>query len=155
MVSAVVVWYACVFFFHSIDFFPQFFLIFVVNSFFFCHSVKDCGKGVERNMNTALKWYRRAADQGQCAGQWETALAMLTGVEGRTPKIKKGIRYMRLAAAQGESRAVNELKSIQMTMQNIDPSQKSMVKFLKQWNNVGGRVLHGRREVRPLSFAHQ
>ena len=107
-------------------------------------------------MNTALKWYRRAADQGQCDGQWETALAMLTGVEGRTPEIKKGIRYMRLAAAQGESRAKNELISIRMTMQNMDPSQTSMVKFLKQRNNVeGGRVLHGRMEVRPLSFAHQ
>ncbi len=58
-----------------------------------------------------MKWYRKAAAQGDPAIQYALGRAFLMG--DRVPKdVKEGMEWLRKSAAQGEEAAKEELKKL-------------------------------------------
>lgn len=64
----------------------------------------DSGKGVDRNLQRAVYWYRRAAELGHAAAQHNLALMLHAGLGG--PKDPaRAVEWARKSAAQGHTEA--------------------------------------------------
>ena len=61
------------------------------------------------NHNEAIKWYRKAADQGNANGQFILGLMYANGEGVPEKNIEKAIKWYRLAADQGNADAQNNL----------------------------------------------
>jgi TPR repeat protein len=62
------------------------------------------GLGVERDNAMAMKWYRRAAAQGDAEGQYHLGLALRRGLDGGEDP-EASAEWLRKAAEQGHSLA--------------------------------------------------
>jgi TPR repeat protein len=69
------------------------------------------GSGVEKNAETAVEWYRRAADQGHAEAQYQLGNMHLTG-EGVFKDDVWAISWHRKAAEQGHKQAQADLTEI-------------------------------------------
>lgn len=80
------------------------------------------GRGVEKDLTEAAKWYRKAAEQGNALAQYYlgTFYANGTGVEKNLPE---ATAWYRKAAAQGVPQA-------QTALQKISKQIKSMPSWL-------------------------
>jgi len=67
------------------------------------------GRGVPRNPREAANWFRRAADNGNPAGEVEYAIVLFNGAEGVTADEATAARYFWRAAAKGNAIAQNRL----------------------------------------------
>lgn len=72
------------------------------------------GKGVPRDVEQAMIWFRRSADQGHAEGQWSLGKIYH---EGRlVPQdVAEGLRWLNLAANQGDAAAQYDLGMIYCT----------------------------------------
>ena len=68
----------------------------------------DEGKGVLKDDKEAVKWYRKAADQGQARAQTSLGVMYSFG-EGVPQDYKEAVKWYRKAANQGFARAQNNL----------------------------------------------
>ncbi len=66
------------------------------------------GKGVPRDYQEAVKWYRLAAAQKNAAAQYDLGMAYEKG-QGVPQDYKEAVKWYRLAAAQGNQSAQNSL----------------------------------------------
>ncbi len=71
---------------------------------FFVGEMYYYGFGVEEDRNIAVKWYKKAADQGYVVSQWQLGFCYYTG-SGVTKSIKEAIIWFRKAADQGYANA--------------------------------------------------
>ena len=62
------------------------------------------------NHNEAIKWYRKAADQGNASGQFILGLMYANGEGVPEKNIEKAIKWYRLAADQGNKAAEENLE---------------------------------------------
>ncbi len=77
-------------------------------------------QGVERNYPEAERCYREASDMGSASGQYNLARMYETGVVfARKRDGIEALRLYKLSAAQGYSKAVEKVESIQYRMSII------------------------------------
>ena len=69
------------------------------------------GNGVSRDYAEAVKWYRKAAEQGYVIGQYNLGV-MYENVYGIEQDKTKAVEWYRKAAAQGNETAINNLKNL-------------------------------------------
>ena len=69
----------------------------------------DHGAGGAKNYQEALKWYKRAADQGDACGQYELGLMYEEG-RGVEPSDADALSWFVKAAEQGEEDAIEKCK---------------------------------------------
>ena len=62
------------------------------------------GRGVKKDFKEAVKWYRKAAEQGFAAAQYNLGLMYVNG-RGVPEDIKEAVKWYRKAAAQGDAQA--------------------------------------------------
>lgn len=67
-----------------------------------------CGDGVEKNLEEAIKWYKKAAEQGYAKAQYNLAVCYDSeyGVE---KNVEKAVKWYRKSAEQGYARAQHNL----------------------------------------------
>ena len=65
------------------------------------------GLGVSRNHNEAVRWFRKAAEQGSPEGQYNLGLMYRQGL-GVQKNEREAEKWLRLAAAQGYAPAQSQ-----------------------------------------------
>ena len=70
------------------------------------------GQGVAKDESTAVKWYRKAAEQGLVQAQNNLA-GMLADGQGVPQNFSEALRWLRKAAAQGDKNAAIGIKHVQ------------------------------------------
>jgi len=60
------------------------------------------GQGISRDMNEAIKWYRKSAEQGNVYGEANIGRALLTG-DGVPVDYAEAAKWLEMAAAQNDS----------------------------------------------------
>jgi uncharacterized protein len=60
------------------------------------------GRGVRENDAEALKWFRRAADQGNASAQCKAGFMYLVG-RGTTQDDNEAVKYFQMSADQGNA----------------------------------------------------
>ncbi len=68
------------------------------------------GLGVNRNMSEAVKWYKRAAIQGNASAQNALGVCYCNG-DGITQDYNEAIKWFKKSAVQGNKKAVENLKN--------------------------------------------
>ena len=63
------------------------------------------GRGVQGNAQTAMQWYRRAADQGHADSEYRLAVAYAYGVGGYPQDNREVVIWLKLAAEHGHGKA--------------------------------------------------
>ncbi len=76
---------------------------------FFLAAAYQYGEGVTRNPAEAVKWYRRAAEQGHEGGTEPSFGGMYDEGEGVPQDFSEALKWYRRAAEQGDSYAQNKL----------------------------------------------
>ena len=84
------------------------------------------GEGVKLDYTEAVKWYRKAAEQGQVEAQFALGACYCNG-QGVNIDITEGIKWYRLAADQGYKPARNQLNELSKT-NNISKNNSSNAK---------------------------
>ena len=69
------------------------------------------GKGVPKDDKEAVKWYRKAADQGYKYAQNNLGLMYEDG-KGVPKDYKEAVKWYRLAANQGDEKAEENLQAL-------------------------------------------
>ena len=63
------------------------------------------GKGVEKNMNIAVDWFRKAAEKGHAAAQYQYGYCLYNGGGGVKVDKKEAVKWVQKAANQGDDDA--------------------------------------------------
>ena len=71
----------------------------------------ESGTGVEKNYVEAVKWYRKAAEQGDASAQYNLGLMYLDG-EGVRKNTSEAKRWFKKAADQGHEKAKAHLRKL-------------------------------------------
>jgi len=67
------------------------------------------GKGVEKSLSTAYKFYKASAKQGNASAQLKMAEKFSRGIDEKAPDDFKAFKYLKLAAINGEKQAMHNL----------------------------------------------
>ena len=86
------------------------------------------GRGVVRDLQQALKWYRAAADQGDAPAQLKVGEMYQAG-EGASVDLEEGARYCRLAMEQGNTSA-HLLYAVLTTNNGVMPDDQGEINRL-------------------------
>ncbi len=78
----------------------------------------DLGKGLPRDTDQALRWYKAAADQGSAAGEFHLGTIYLNGA-GAVRDTVQGLKWLTLAANQGLSDAALVLGMAYMNLKDF------------------------------------
>ncbi len=92
------------------------------------------GEGVSQDYQEAVKWYRRAAEQGDAGAQYNLAL-MYTRGQGMSQDYVLAHMWANLAASQGDENGekMRDLVAKLMTPQQIAEAQK----LSREWKPKG------------------
>jgi TPR repeat protein len=96
----------------------------------------DTGRGVSKNRTEAVKWYRKAADQGLAASQYELGVGYAVG-EG-VPKDKtEAVKWYRKAADQGLAEAQFNLGGCYVFGEGVPKDYSEAVKWFRRAADQG------------------
>ncbi len=93
------------------------------------------GRGVPQDYAEALKWYRKAAEQGDAKAQYDLGSMYGTG-RGVTQDYAEAARWYRKAAEQGNAKAQYHLGSMYGTSRGVP---QDYVQAYKWWNLAGAQ----------------
>ena len=96
----------------------------------------DYGEGVRQDQKEAVKWYRKATEQGSDANEGAYAATLLgliyaTGKGGVLQDYKEAVKWYRKAAEQGVSLAQVKLGILYATGQGVPQDQKEALKLYR------------------------
>ena len=91
----------------------------------------DNGLGVIKSAQTAVEWYKRAAEQGNTMAQFEMAEHYING-NGIKKDEKKAVEWYKRAAEQGCARAQFEMAERYNTGNGIEKDEKKSLKWYKR-----------------------
>jgi TPR repeat protein len=98
-------------------------------------------QGFPMDIKTAVKWYRRAAKQGDADAQTNLGVMYAEG-QGVSQNDKTALKWYRLAAEQGDARAKKKYKELSIKIQNELAAKKAKKAREKQSvSNPGFRDL--------------
>ncbi|MGA2774369.1 MAG: tetratricopeptide repeat protein [Bryobacteraceae bacterium] len=90
----------------------------------------DVGKGVARNSEQAVRWYRAAAANGEAAAQYNLGLMLANG-EGVAKDYDEAAKWFRSAASQGDSMAQYELGLLYFSGNGVPMNYAEWLKWLQ------------------------
>lgn len=88
------------------------------------------GNGVLKNYNEAVKWYQKAAEQGNAMAQYNLGVMYANGM-GVEGELKIAVEWYRKAANQGHKEAKEALKKYEGVVKNDQIFKDVMGKFLR------------------------
>lgn len=88
------------------------------------------GHGVELNHATAVKWFKKAAEQGDPEAEYDVGLFYYFGLGGLPKDVEKAAEWYRKSAAQGNSKAATGLDLIahQKEFENLEKEHDRLEK---------------------------
>ena len=89
------------------------------------------GRGVEQDYGKALKWYRRAAEQGHADAQFSLGVMYRNG-QGIAQDDSEAVKWYRLAAEQGHAKAQNNLGLMYDNGQGVPQDYGEAVKWYRR-----------------------
>ena len=95
------------------------------------------GKGVPQNHVEAMKWFRKAADQGDVKAQYYLGLMYFQGI-GVPKDFVKAYMWYSMASANGNEKAMENLEilSPKMAPQQIAQAQNEAAEMEKRINKL-------------------
>ena len=121
------------------------------------------GKGVKHDIKEAMKWYLKAAEQGDIYAQFNLALIFENGKNGVDQDYKEAMKYYRLAAEQGDAGAQFNLGFMygkgEGALRDYKESVKWYLKAAEQGHakaqyNLGFMYVNGQGVKKDYSRAH-
>ena len=94
------------------------------------------GYGVEKDYKEAVKWYRKAANQGHASGQYSLGYMYRNGY-GVEKDYKEAVKWYRKAANQGHAYAQNGLGYMYRHGYGVEKDYKEAVKWYRKAANQG------------------
>ena len=91
----------------------------------------DTGRGVKQNYPEAVRWYRRAAEQGNQRAQGSLAEIYLFGLPGIAIDMAEAYKFTRLAAEQGDQRSQKNLGMMYLKGDPVPQSDADAVKWFR------------------------
>lgn len=81
--------------------------------------IYDKGKGVRQNKETAVNWYRKAAEGGLARAQYSMGMRYARG-EGVTQDLREALMWFQVAEANGHAKATEARKAVEAKMSAVD-----------------------------------
>lgn len=81
--------------------------------------IYDKGKGVRQNKETAVNWYRKAAEGGLPRAQYSMGMRHARG-EGVTQNLREALMWFRVAEANGYAKASEACDAVEAKMSAVD-----------------------------------
>ena len=81
-----------------------------------------CGDGVEKNLEEAIKWYRKAAEQGYAKAQYNLAVCYYNA-DGVIQNNVKALAWASAAYANGDNEATKAMRVIKQKMTSTQIEQ--------------------------------
>ena len=81
--------------------------------------IYDKGKGVRQNKETAVNWYRKAAEGGLARAQYSMGMRYARG-EGVTQNLREALMWFRVAQANGYAKATEASDAVEAKMSAVD-----------------------------------
>jgi TPR repeat protein len=97
------------------------------------------GIGMKMDKKEAVKWYRKAADQGHPVGQWNLAFMYVRGEGGLEKDYRKAWELFRKSAVQGYSDAQYDLGMMYLQGLGVDADSNEAEKWFKLASDQGHR----------------
>jgi uncharacterized protein len=98
----------------------------------------EVGSGVEKNLDSSLQWYLRAANAGAAIGQFNVGEAYMLGRGVRTDPVEAAKWFM-LAARAGELDAIKQLGELKQTLSVEQIEEARSRALLWQRERASGR----------------
>jgi alpha/beta superfamily hydrolase len=92
----------------------------------------DNGQGTEKDVNSAIKWYKKAANQNNSTAIYNLGVIYYNG-QGIEKDYNKAFEYVKIAAGEGHSGAQNRLGYMYDNGQGIEEDVNSAIKWYKKW----------------------
>lgn len=81
-----------------------------------------CGDGVEKNLEEAIKWYKKAAEQGYAKAQYNLGICYYNG-DGVIQNNVKALAWVSAAYANGDNEATKAMRVIKQKMTSTQIEQ--------------------------------
>lgn len=81
-----------------------------------------CGDGVEKNLEEAIKWYKKAAEQGYARAQHNLGICYYNG-DGVIQNNVKALAWVSAAYANGDNEATKAMRVIKQKMTSTQIEQ--------------------------------
>ena len=88
------------------------------------------GRGVEKNVETAVKWYRKSAEKGSIVGQYNLANKYYRG-KGVEKNLSEAAKWFRKSAEQGDTVAQYDLGRLYERGEGVAKNEEEAVKWYK------------------------
>jgi len=91
------------------------------------------GKGVNRDSYQAMEWYKKAADQGNTAAQYNLAKLISQRKDSHDPRAKKWVKYWYEKAAEGgQKEAMNNLALLYLKGDGVEKNELRAFELLRK-----------------------
>ena len=96
------------------------------------------GMGVEQDFKEAVKWYRKAAEQGNAVAQYNLGQMYREG-QGVEQDFKEAVKWYRKAAEQGDVDAQYNLGVMYATGRGVEKDEEEAIKWLRKAAEQGNK----------------
>jgi len=96
------------------------------------------GKGVNKDSYQAMEWYKKAAEQGNSAAQYNLAKLIAQRPDSKDPRAMKKIMYWyEKAAESGRKEAVNDLALLYLEGKGVEKNEFKAFELFKKAARMG------------------
>lgn len=96
------------------------------------------GKGVNKDIYQAMEWYKKAAEQGNTAAQYNLSKLISQRPDSKDPRAQERVRYwLEKAAEGGRKEAVNDLALLYLKGDGVKKNEVKAFELFKKAAGMG------------------
>jgi TPR repeat protein len=96
------------------------------------------GKGVNKDTYQAMEWYKKAAEQGNTAAQYNLAKLIAQRPDKEDPHARKRVKYWYEKAAEGgQKEAINDLALLYLKGEGVEKNELKAFELFKKAAEMG------------------
>jgi TPR repeat protein len=96
------------------------------------------GKGVNKDTYQAMEWYKKAAEQGNTAAQYNLAKLIAQRPDKEDPRARKRVKYWYEKAAEGgQKEAINDLALLYLKGEGVEKNELKAFELFKKAAEMG------------------
>jgi len=96
------------------------------------------GKGVNKDIYQAMEWYKKSAEQGNTAAQYNLAKLIAQRPDSKDPRAQERIRYwLEKAAKGGQKEAMNDLALLYLNGKGVKENKLKAFELFKKAAQLG------------------